>query len=738
MDRDELLERLSQAFVAELDEHVRVLNESLLALEKQADEAGRAALIERLFREAHSIKGSARAASVELVERASSRIEEILSALRDGRRPLDTELIDLLFQATDAIEEAGARLKARQGLEGTALEGLVARLEQVAAGASRGAPAPLPALAAAPAPGALETVRTPTERLDRLLALGGELLAARRVGEELEEQIAGLQLELRRFVRESASVEKLLAPLLQDGQAPRRGPRRGACDEALDSLRRQHASLRRLEARVAALLAEAGAGRRRVAHAIEPMVDEVRALRMVPFFEACRSLERAVRDLAHQEGKQAELEILGADVELDRSIIETLRNPLLHLVRNAVAHGIEPSAEREAAGKSPAGRVEVTATLRGSQVEVAVGDDGRGLDIERIRQRARKRGLPAPADEAGAARLIFRPGFSTLALVTDLAGRGVGLDVVRRAAESLQGSVEVESRRGQGARFVMRMPLTLVSIRALLVEAGGQVFAFPSNHLQRVLAARPGDLRLVEGRQTLPVEGAPIPVASLAGLLGLREPARRGETVSLVIAGTADRPVAFGIDRTLAEREILVKGLGPRIKRLRHFSGATTLPSGELALILQVPDLLASVAGAPAAVAAPYRGEAPAKKRRIVLADDSVTTRTLERGILEGAGYEVRVAADGVQAWRLLQAEGADLLVVDVDMPAMSGLELTEKVRASEQFRELPVILVTALETEDDRLRGLRAGASAYLTKSTFDQRNLLETIEQLLGEPGE
>lgn len=737
MDRDELLERLSQAFVSELDEHVRVLNESLLSLEKEAGEARRDELIQTLFREAHSIKGSARAASVELIERAGSRFEEILSALRDGRRPLDTEVIDLLFQATDAIEEAGARLRAKQGLEGSALEGLLARLDEVAGAAAPKAPA-RPGFVAAPTPGALETVRTPTERLDRLLALGGELLAARRLGEKLEGQIAELRTELRLHVDGWAAAEKLLARLLRESGPARRGLRRTPRDEALELLGQQHEGLRQLEDRVGALLAEAGASRRQVAQAIEPVADEIRALRMVPFLEACRGLERTVRDLTHGEGKQAELELSGAQVELDRSIIEALRDPLLHLVRNAVAHGIEPSAEREAAGKSPIGRVEVSATLRGAQVEVVVGDDGRGLDVERIRRLAGKQGLPVPVDEAGVARLIFRPGFTTAPLITEVAGRGVGLDVVRRAVEALQGAVDVESRRGQGARIVLRMPLTLMSIRALLVEAGGQVFAFPSNHVQRLLAARPADLRLVEGRQALLVEGAPVPVASLAGLLGLREPSPREGATPLVIAGPVDQPVAFGIERPLSEQEILVKGLGARIRRLRHFSGATTLPSGQLALILQVPDLLASAAEGPAAVAISSPTEAPKKKRRIVLADDSVTTRTLERSILEAAGYEVRVAADGAEAWRQLQAEGADLLVADVDMPAMDGLELTEAVRASEQYRALPVVLVTALESEDDRLRGLRAGASAYLIKSTFDQRNLLETIEQLLGEPGE
>jgi two-component system chemotaxis sensor kinase CheA len=463
--------------------------------------------------------------------------------------------------------------------------------------------------------------------------------------------------------------------------------------------------------------------------------DEVRRVRMIPFTEACQGLERMAHDLAQAGGKEVELVLEGGNVELDRSVLEGLKDPLRHLVRNAVDHGAEPAEQRRAQGKPPRARVTVAAVLRGAQVEVVVADDGRGLDLEALRRQVRKQGLPEPADDRELARLIFLPGLSTSPLITDVSGRGVGLDVVKSRVEALHGTVDLAFAPGGGTRFTLAVPLTLTTLRALMIGVAGQTFAFVGTNVQKLLRVGPGEFRSVEGREMLALGGAPLPVASLAEVLGL--PGRDAPTaqakVPVLIVAAGDRRMAFVVDELLAEQEIVVKNLGARLRRVPHVAGATILPSGRIALVLNAANLVRSaLARAPGRALAASAGPAPAKKR-VLIVEDSVTTRTLEKTILEAAGYEVAVAADGADGWRLLQERGADLLVADIEMPRMDGFALTEAVRASKRFRDLPVVLVTARESEQDKARGIEVGANAYLVKSAFDQRNLLETIAQLL-----
>jgi len=468
---------------------------------------------------------------------------------------------------------------------------------------------------------------------------------------------------------------------------------------------------------------------------------EVRRVRMLPFAEACQGLERAVRDLAQAGGKQVELVVEGGRVELDRSVLEGLKDPLNHLVRNAVDHGIEPPERRRAAGKLPAGRVTVAAELRGSQVEVVVADDGAGLDLDAVRAVARQRGLADLPDGRDLAHLIFLPGFSTAPIITDVSGRGVGLDVVKQRVEQLHGTIELSSETGRGTRFTLAVPLTLTTIRAVLVVAGGQAFAFPTTNVRKLILVDLDDVRRAGGREVLVTEGegAPLLVAALAEALGLAVPKlvgapAPGRRPALVVAA-GERRMAFVVDELMTEQEVMVKGLGARIRRVRNVSGGTILPSGRVALVLNVAQLVRSALGrAPGATLAPAAPAAvPAAAKRLLVVDDSITTRTLEKSLLEAAGYQVATAVDGADAWRLLQEQGADLVLSDVEMPGMDGLELTEAIRASPRFADLPVVLLTARASAHDKARGVAVGADAYLVKDEFDQKAMLETVAQLL-----
>lgn len=713
MDREELVRRLMTTFLVELDEHVRTLEHDLLALEK-ADDAARGGLLKTLFRTAHSLKGAARSVSVTPIEAVCHRMEGVLAAAVEGSLSLAPDHLQLFLAVADALRDAGQRLRESRTLDRSPIETILSRLQSPDLGTATPVAAPkLPP--DAPQPAAPGTVRVAASKLDALLTRTGELVVARKRSEERIVEVEALR---DRYERMRARCRKAA----RAAKAPADG-----LDDEMKSIGRD----------LDRLASDLG----RDAHAVElaagPLADEVRRVRMIRFAEACEGLDRAVRDLARSGGKEVDLVIEGAEVELDRSVLEAIKAPLLHLVRNAVDHGVEPPDIRRAGAKPPRARVRVSASLRGGDVEVAVEDDGGGLDLSAIRAQALRRGMAAPSGDAEAARLVFLAGFTTAKAVTEVSGRGIGLDIVKSAVEAIHGSVDFTHAAGKGCRFVLRLPLTLTSIRALLVGAGGHLFALPTGAVRRLVRVAPADLRTVEGREMLPHDGALVPLAGLAATLGLRaaEPAHGAGRASVVVLASAERCAGLVVDELRAEAEVVVKGLGPRLGRLPFVSGATVLPDGRTVLILNAAEVLSRALAAPAgpSIAGALAAPAAAKRKRLLVAEDSVTTRALLKGILETHGFDVLEAADGAEAWRLLQEVGADLVVSDVEMPRMDGFELTEAIRRSRRAAGLPVILVTARTSPADKARGLEAGADAYLEKSAFDQTRLLETIAQLL-----
>jgi two-component system chemotaxis sensor kinase CheA len=468
----------------------------------------------------------------------------------------------------------------------------------------------------------------------------------------------------------------------------------------------------------------------------------VMRFRMLPFGHLSSNLERTVRDLTRSLGKEARLVLVGSDMEIDRRALEDLKDPLLHLLRNAIDHGLELPAERQRLGKPAIGSVIVAATQRGNTTVIEVEDDGAGINEAAVRRAAAERGLATDEELASmhdrdVLRLIFLSGFSTRANVTEVSGRGIGLDVVARNVERLGGRVDVESPPSGGTRFTITLPLTLASTRALLVESGDALYALPTAAVERVL--RPPQLGSIGGRPMLECDGTAVPVVALSTLFGGAELASKTPAAStavrltptLVLLGSGVQRVALLVDRLVGEQEIVVKPLPYPAVRVRHIAGATILGSGRIVPILNVADLLRGVERAVPTYVAPPLAE-PRRRQRVLVADDSLTTRTMERYILEAAGYEVALAGDGAEALALLQEHGSDVLVSDIEMPGLDGIELTARVRAEPLLRDLPVILVTSLDSATDRERGLQAGADAYLVKTSFDQDQLLRTIREI------
>jgi len=734
MNKTALIESLMSTFVEEVGDHVRRFNTDLLALESgQGDSAS---LLHSLFRTAHNLKGASRAVDVGLVESACHGIENVLARGRDGARPLHMDEFEILFATADAIQDAGVRLKEKQSLAASPLAALIPRLTADGAGTA-GRPVPvvsvplpsLPAEATGPLPllplvdrrdADGDTLRVRASKLDTVLTRSGELLLAVRQAERLRDEWTAVEEGASGLAEDFRRLQAVLAPEMA-------GETRAAAQQVAAGIDKLKDDLER----VVAAAASGGRGLVRTAGDLDACV---RGLRMVPFAEAGAGLERTVRDLALAAGKEVVFKLLGQEVELDRAVAERLKDPLLHLVRNAVDHGIESPAERAAAGKPSVGVITVSAALKGAQVEIAITDDGRGLDRQRIREEARARGLPESAEDRDLLALVFHPGLSTARALTAVSGRGVGLDVVKSQVNALHGTVGLESVAGVGTTFAMTVPLTVTLIRALLVEAAGRTFAVATTQVMALRRLIPSEVRNVGGREMLAVTSGLLPLVSLAEALGLPAPRRergQGGFVVLVEAGTSR--VAFVVDELCTEQDLVVTSLGRRLRRVPNLAGCALMEDGGIALIVSAAELAESALGAPARRHLVAAAAAETARKRVLVADDSVTTRTLEKAILEEAGYEVRLAADGHQAWRILQEEAIDLVVADVEMPGMDGVTLTDTVRHSATLRGIPIVLVTSLSSDKDRARGLEAGASAYLVKSGFDRSSLLEAIGQLL-----
>lgn len=786
VDRAKLLIRLMATFLDELDEHVRTLNADVLALEKDASAENRAKVLTEVFRAAHSLKGAARAVDQPAIEQVCHHMESVFGNLRDGRTA-EPQLFTLLLNATDAISLAGQSLRADQPVDAESLGEWKSRLQAAASGepdsvAVRDAPpvaakpkpktvSVVPPAASTPDPQLVKstgqpkpatvtpeteavaeptprpassqvasaTVRVSQEKLDQLLAQTAELLVARQRVESHPVVVESLLESVTAWKQEWQSVQRTVIRLIEaNGSDPLLARSSQYAARLIQTVEGTGERLREMERTLERLRRQTLTDIRQLNNAGATVQDQVHQIRMVPFEESCAGLERAVRDIATSTGKSVELQIVGGDIELDRSVVTGLADPLLHLVRNAVDHGIESAAERSVSGKPASGRVTVSAELRGSQVQVVVADDGKGLNLDRIRQRLIQQGLPVPADARDLVNCIFLPGFSTAEIITDVSGRGVGMDVVKSQVERLRGSIETGSQPGLGTRFTLLVPLTLTTINGVFVEIDNRPFVVPSSNVRKLVRFHPDELRSVQGQDMLSLGGAPVPVIPLNELLSERADVKSSESgrITGVVVTSGVREAVFAVDGVSSEHEIVVKNLGPRIHRLPHVSGATLLRSGEIALLLNVPSLMRTLATGGRSRSGLTISEVDQIQtvQRVLVVDDSMTTRTLIRSILEAAGYDVTTAVDGQDAWERLQSmqPGADVLVADVDMPRMDGFQLTETVRSSAEFSRTPVVLVTSRDSEDDIARGVQVGANAYLVKSQFDQTNILETIQQL------
>ncbi len=750
---DEFLQQLRAIFKLEAAEHLQAITAGLLELEKTPAPAEQREIVETVFRAAHSLKGAARAVDFIQIESLCQSLEDVFASWRQQQSHPSPDTLDPLHRSLDAMTTAMSAPQTAGGAPAppppSARPAFVPppRPPAVSEPTSADMVPPAPHTPAKTLPPE-ETVRISVARLDARLVEAEEMLAVKLTFGQRVGDLGELAHRFETWRSEWAAVEPQARALRQQMERPapggaesRPGP---GLSRLLDFLDWNNEQLKALEGKVTALTRTAEQDRYAVGKLVDDLLEDSKKLLMLPFATLSSAFPKLVRDLCRDLGKEAELKIHGEHIEIDKRILEEMKDPLIHLLRNSLDHGVETAVERKRRGKPLSATIKLAVSqLSGNKVQLTVSDDGAGIDAGKVKAAAVKRGLisaeeAAQLSETESQALIFRSEVSTSPMITQLSGRGLGLAIVQEKANKLGGAVSVDSQAGFGSVFRIELPATRATFRGILVKAAGRLLVVPTAQVERVARARPDNVQTVEGRETISFDGRAVALVWLADALELPPAEHKGMALSgmpVIILGSNGQRVAFAVDEVLDEQEILVKPLAKPLSRVRNVAAATVLGSGQVAPILNVADLLKSarkLAGAPtrlAAAAAPAQADAGS----VLVAEDSITSRMLLKGILESAGYKVKTAVDGMEAFTLLRAERFDLLVSDVEMPRLNGFDLTARIRADKKLAELPVVLVTALETREDRERGIDAGANAYIVKSSLDQSNLIEAIRRLI-----
>ncbi len=766
-DDDPGRQSLLALFHEEAQTQGRVLSDGLLTLEHAPADTG---ALEACMRAAHSLKGAARIIGLQGGVDVAHRMEEWFVAAQRGELTLSAGHIDVLLRGSDLLQRLGqpnpagpvtradvdafiVSMPASAGASGRAAEDATLRTALARLGAesaaltagTAGTPWAVDVASAPPVPVAADDhsivppgnardpqrmLRVRADSLDRLLSLSGESLVESRWLKPFAESM----LRVKRTHRETAHAldacyERLVERLDPDAHA------------ALNAVRQMLGSLQQA---LGEHVDELDRFDRRSTGLAQQLYDEALQCRMRPFGDATHAYPRLVRDLARSLGKRVRFAVVGEATQVDRDILDLLDAPLGHLLRNAIDHGIEPPEQRAALGKPAEAAVTLEARHSAGKLLIIVADDGAGIDLEAVRAAVVRRGL---ADPETAGRLsdhellefLLLPGFSMRDRVTDVSGRGVGLDAVHEMVKAVRGTVRIHNEPGRGARFVLQLPLTLSVIRSLLVDVGGEAYAFPLAHVRRTLELSRNGIDMLEGQQHFPFEGRPVGLVMAHQLFGTRAPDGARASAAVVVIGEGAETYGIAVDRFLGERMLVVQPLDARLGKVRDIAAAALMENGEAVLIVDVDDLLRSVdrlvRGGRLDKVQRGQGATVQHRKHVLVVDDSLTVRELERKLLEKRGYAVTVAVDGMDGWNALRGTPFDLVVTDIDMPRTDGIELVTLIKRDAALKALPVMIVSYKDREEDRRRGLEAGADYYLAKGSFHDEALLDAVQDLIGE---
>jgi two-component system chemotaxis sensor kinase CheA len=735
LNQEEFLKQLREAFAIESKEHIQTIASALLTLEQTHGEPDQE-LIETTYRAAHSLKGAARAVDLKDIEYICHSMESVFLALKRSEIRPDSQLLDTLHEALHLIELE----LSNSAVPATEISALCKKLDEQAkkentipsvspfappfaaaqpsvtqTSAAPTSPAPPAASTIKPEarPAIPSTIRVQAERLDTLLRKSENLIAIKQLHAQIQSQLK--------------NVLSLLSEASSGNQARR------------DSIHALSGILNRLATESV-----------HISSIIDTLIEEAQSMLMLPCSILFDSFPMAAHDIAKGLGKEVSLDISGQNIELEKRILEKLKDPLMHILRNAIDHGIEAPNEREAHGKPRRGHIAISVThLDARHIEIIISDDGQGIDPENIRNTAVAKHMLAEAEaQKKTARelygLLFESGFSTSQIVTDLSGRGLGLAIVKNAMDELEGAVHIESEPGKGTSFHLVIPYTKASFKGNFVRVGGQTFVIPSSALEQGLRISQDAINAAGSANVIEYQDETIGIVHLGDILGIPRPmeTETSAQVTAVVCRAREKACAFIVDEIMGEQDVLIKPLGSLLQKVRGIYGATTGANDEVIPILNMKEILdmafSASSGARgnalpeiASQAAPE--DETIKAKRILVVEDSITSRTLITSILSAAGFQVQAATDGIEGYTLLKSEPFDLVVSDIEMPRLDGFGLTERIRKDPALKDIPVILVTALESKEHKEKGIAVGANAYITKSNFAQSNLLDTVRRFV-----
>ena len=786
---EEFRKKLLATYKIEAGDHLKAISSGLMKLEETYDPADRLQFTEIIFREAHSLKGASRAVDLRDIETICNALENIFGRWKEGPVIPSSGIYNKLHGVIDFISEVLSAPEINETLLKKRIPEILTQLDdqeternsdkekhasvsfpgtenisQQTTGRKQPEKKHIkPARPKIPQPvekepksvperaGPEETVRISKTKLDSLMMQSEEMLSIKL---KLFKRFTDLQ-DIRSSLNQ---LEKKFAKLTQDNRNilhfkinkddnPNYKQDKQVSGQ-LEMCDKSQKYIRSLENGLDELIKSTEQDQRLIGRMIDNLLAEMRKVLMLPISSILELFPRLVRDLSREQGKNVELVIRGAENEVDRRILEEIKDPLIHLVRNCIDHGIEKPEVRKKNNKPLSGTVNITVIQQpGNKIEILVSDDGKGIDFSKVKESAMKENIIAEEEEITnqeAEALIYHSGVTTSPLITDISGRGLGLTIVREKVDSLGGIVSMKSESNKGTICSIQIPVTLATYRGIFVQVAGELFVIPTANIERILRIFHHEIKMVENKQAISLNGSTVSYVNLCDILELKSKRKNSpgiprrednqDTLHVLVSGNGDKRVAFGVDRILDEQEILVKHLSSPLSRVRNIGGVTVLGSGKVIPILNMSDILRSVVTGTVPVEK-TTGEEKGEPNHpsVMVAEDSITSRMLLKDILETAGYLVKTAVDGAEALSFLREGGYDLLVSDIDMPRMNGFELTERIRNDKALKELPVVLVTALKRREDRERGMEVGANAYIEKSTFTPQNLLDIVSRLI-----
>lgn len=744
----EFFKKLLSTFKIEAHEHLRNISLALLNLEKTVIEEEKKKNVETIHREFHSLKGAARAVNVNEIENICHVTENIFAKIKKENITLNAEMFDLFNLVVDSIEDLlssnddkikdiSSIIEELKNFENTIIEGKISVNNTEIK----------PNIEIKKTISSIYTqnknIKVNEEKSSRSIE-EINIIKKRNSDTLVVEDKSNKIIRVSKYKLDSLMLqgEEMIYSKLS---ALERAKEVNRIRELIDLYKKEQKAdiFNVLENSIDSLAKAAENDVKIIESMTDNFIDGIKEIMLLPFSSIIEIFPKMVRDLSRQVGKEVEFISKGTDIEIDRRILEEIKDSLMHIIRNCVDHGIEKVEERENLKKNRKGVIKLIVTqINSDVVKIEISDDGAGIDTEKIKEKVIKNQILtslelAAIDEEGLKMLIFKSGMSTSDIITDISGRGLGLAIVYEKVHSLEGTIMVKSEKGIGTTFTIMLPITISTNRGIMVKEINQSFIIPTTKVEKVITIKKEEIKILEGRAIIEVEGEFIPIIKLSDMLEIKDKQaddNLNNKIEVLVVNDMENKIAFSVDEIIIEQEVLVKRFNKQLKRVRNIAGATILGSGEVVPILNVQDLIKT---STKNISKFFNGikenqNEKIQKKSIIVVEDSITSRTLIKNILETAGYYVKTAVDGLQGWNMLKSEKFDLVITDVEMPELDGFQLTEKIRNDNSISQIPVILVTSLESKEDKERGIDVGASAYIVKSDFHQSNLLDIIKRL------